>query len=43
MNRQSLIAQIKLKRNYLCIGLDTDIDNIPKHLFSFAEIGRAHV
>ena len=37
MNRQSLIAQIKLKRNYLCIGLDTDIDNIPKHLFSFAD------
>lgn len=37
MNRQALVNQIKLKRNYLCIGLDTDIDNIPKHLFSYAD------
>ena len=37
MNRQQLIAQIKQKQNYLCIGLDTDIDKIPRHLLSFAD------
>jgi len=24
-NREELIAQIKVRKNYLCIGLDTDI------------------
>jgi len=37
MNRQQLIQQIQQKKNYLCIGLDTDIDKIPKHLLSTAE------
>ena len=32
MNKEQLISQIKLKRSFLCIGLDTDIDKIPKHL-----------
>lgn len=32
MNRTELINQIKKKENYLCIGLDTDITKIPKHL-----------
>ncbi|MGG9970246.1 orotidine-5'-phosphate decarboxylase [Ferruginibacter sp. SUN002] len=32
MTRQSLIEQIKNKRSYLCVGLDTDITKIPKHL-----------
>ncbi|MFY7920132.1 MAG: orotidine-5'-phosphate decarboxylase, partial [Chryseotalea sp.] len=32
MNRQELIAQIKSKQSYLCVGLDTDIDKIPAHL-----------
>jgi orotidine-5'-phosphate decarboxylase len=32
MNRQELIAQIKKKKSYLCIGLDTDITKIPHHL-----------
>ncbi|MBK7762726.1 MAG: orotidine-5'-phosphate decarboxylase [Bacteroidetes bacterium] len=32
MNRQALIAQIKQKKSYLCIGLDTDITKIPAHL-----------
>jgi orotidine-5'-phosphate decarboxylase len=32
MNRQELIAQIKSKQSYLCVGLDTDIDKIPTHL-----------
>jgi orotidine-5'-phosphate decarboxylase len=32
MHRNTLIEQIKQKKSYLCIGLDTDIDKIPKHL-----------
>ncbi len=32
MTRQFLIEQIQNKRTYLCVGLDTDINKIPKHL-----------
>tara|TARA_B100000809_G_scaffold149964_1_gene147472 strand:+ start:6416 stop:7231 length:816 start_codon:yes stop_codon:yes gene_type:complete len=32
MNKQELINQIKIKKSFLCIGLDADIDKIPKHL-----------
>lgn len=32
MNRKTLVNQIKLKKSFLCIGLDTDINKIPKHL-----------
>ena len=32
MTRNQLIEQIFSKRSYLCVGLDTDIDKIPKHL-----------
>ncbi len=32
MNRQELISQIKQKRTFLCVGLDTDITKIPQHL-----------
>lgn len=32
MTRQELIHQIKRKRSFLCIGLDTDISKIPTHL-----------
>lgn len=32
MNRSQLVAQIRQKKSYLCIGLDTDITKIPKHL-----------
>ena len=32
MNRQQLIQQIKEKRIFLCVGLDTDINKIPEHL-----------
>ena len=32
MNRQQLIQQINSKQSYLCVGLDTDITKIPKHL-----------
>jgi len=34
MTRQQLIQQIRLKKSYLCVGLDTDFDKIPKHLQS---------
>lgn len=34
MNRQQLIEQIYTKRSYLCVGLDTDITKIPKHLLN---------
>ncbi len=34
MTRDQLFAQIKRKGSYLCVGLDTDIQKIPKHLLS---------
>jgi orotidine-5'-phosphate decarboxylase len=34
MTRQQLVEQIYKKRSYLCVGLDTDITKIPKHLLS---------
>ena len=32
MTKQELIEQIKTKRSFLCVGLDTDIKKIPAHL-----------
>ncbi len=32
MTRQELVAQIRSKKSYLCVGLDTDPLKIPKHL-----------
>jgi orotidine-5'-phosphate decarboxylase len=32
MNRQTLIQQIRTKKSYLCVGLDSDITKIPQHL-----------
>lgn len=32
MTRAELILEIKNKQSFLCIGLDTDINKIPKHL-----------
>lgn len=32
MTREQLIKEIFSKRSYLCVGLDTDITKIPKHL-----------
>jgi orotidine-5'-phosphate decarboxylase len=32
MTRQQLVAQIRKKKSYLCVGLDTDITKIPQHL-----------
>jgi orotidine-5'-phosphate decarboxylase len=34
MTRQQLIQQIQNKKSYLCVGLDTDLTKIPKHLQS---------
>ncbi len=34
MTRAALTEQIFLKKSYLCVGLDTDIERIPKHLQS---------
>lgn len=32
MNRQELVAQIRAKKSFLCVGLDTEWSKIPKHL-----------
>lgn len=32
MNREQLFKQIQKKRSFLCVGLDTDVLKIPKHL-----------
>ena len=32
MTTEALVQQIKLKKSFLCIGLDIDLDKIPKHL-----------
>lgn len=32
MTKAELIKQIKLKKSFLCVGLDTDLTKIPKHL-----------
>ena len=34
MNRAELIAQIKKKKSFLCVGLDADLDKIPQHLLT---------
>ncbi len=32
MTRQELISQIKSKKSFLCVGLDPDMEKLPKHL-----------
>lgn len=34
MDRTGLIEQIKTKKSFLCVGLDTDIKKIPQHLLN---------
>lgn len=34
MNRQQLIEQIKTKKSFLCVGLDTDLKKVPLHLLN---------
>ncbi len=33
MNKQELIDNIRRKKSFLCVGLDTDVNKIPEHLF----------
>ncbi len=37
MTRQQLIQQIRTKQSFLCVGLDTDIRKIPKHLLDLED------
>jgi len=37
MLRKELVAEIKRKRSFLCIGLDPDIRKIPRHLLDFSD------
>lgn len=37
MTREQLFEQIKKKNSFLCVGLDTDPDKIPKHLLSSSD------
>lgn len=37
MNRQELFNIIKKKKSFLCVGLDTDLNKIPKHLLSLED------
>ena len=37
MNRKELIAKIKQKQSFLCVGLDTDIKKIPAHLLELED------
>jgi orotidine-5'-phosphate decarboxylase len=34
MTRQQLTEQVRAKKSYLCVGLDTDRNKLPKHLLS---------
>lgn len=34
MNRQELVHQIRAKKSFLCVGLDTDLKKVPQHLLS---------
>lgn len=37
MNKKQLTEQIKLKKSFLCIGLDIDLEKIPKHLLGLED------
>jgi orotidine-5'-phosphate decarboxylase len=37
VNRAELFEQIRKKKSYLCVGLDTDLEKIPKHLRSMPD------
>jgi len=37
MNRAQLTEQIKKKNSYLCVGLDTDLAKLPKHLHALPD------
>ena len=35
MNKDDLVREIKQKQSFLCVGLDSDLTKIPKHLLSY--------
>ncbi|HEX8607867.1 MAG TPA: orotidine-5'-phosphate decarboxylase [Pedobacter sp.] len=35
MNKKQLFEHIKIKKSFLCVGLDPVLENIPKHLFKY--------
>ena len=35
MNKDDLVREIKQKQSFLCVGLDSDLTKIPKHLYSY--------
>lgn len=37
MNFDQLVEEIKRKKSFLCVGLDTDITKIPKHLLNYED------
>lgn len=37
MKREELIYQIRQKKSFLCVGLDTDLNKIPKHLLDLED------
>lgn len=37
MTKEELVQNIKLKQSFLCIGLDTDLNKIPKFLLDFED------
>ena len=37
MTKQQLIAQIKQKQSFLCVGLDPDLTKLPKHLLELED------
>ncbi|MBN2681829.1 MAG: orotidine-5'-phosphate decarboxylase [Bacteroidales bacterium] len=37
MTQQQLIEQIKLKKSFLCVGLDSDLDKIPEEFKNFED------
>jgi orotidine-5'-phosphate decarboxylase len=37
MTRKQLIDEIRRKKSYLCVGLDTDLTKIPKHLLGLPD------
>jgi orotidine-5'-phosphate decarboxylase len=37
MTKQQLVAEIKRKQSFLCVGLDADIDKIPSHLLELED------
>jgi orotidine-5'-phosphate decarboxylase len=37
MNKEQLFEQIRLKKSFLCIGLDPVLDKLPKHLLKYKD------